>query len=127
MLYPTNDEVIAAHQRILGLVEVEPSSVVREWNLLESALARPRMAAYYEGADLLRQAATLLWGLVQNHPFHDGNKRTGWVIMRGFLLVNGWNVSGSEDEQFALVVGIAQGMALDDAEGWLREHVVAVP
>ena len=127
MLYPTNDEVIATHQHILGLVDTEPGSMVREWNLLESALVRPRMAAYYEGADLFRQAATLLWGLVQNHPFHDGNKRTGWVIMCGFLLVNGWNVVGSEDEQFALVVGIAQGLALDEAEVWLREHVVAMP
>lgn len=84
------------------------------------------MAAHYEEADLIRQATTLLWGLIQNHPFHDGNKRTGWLIMRAFLSANGWRVSSSKDEQFDLIVAIAQGMALDEVEAWLREHVVAM-
>ena len=110
----------------MGLGDLDPGSVVRDWNLLESALTRPRMTAYYEGADLFRQAATLLWGLIQNRPFHDGNKRTGWLIMRGFLRANGWDVTGTQDDHFHLVVGIAQGMALDEAELWLREHVSAI-
>jgi death-on-curing protein len=110
----------------MGLDDLDPGSVVRDWNLLESALARPRMAAYYEGADLFSQAATLLWGLIQNHPFHDGNKRTGWIIARGFLRANCWDIRGTEDDHFTLIVGIAQGTPLDDAEAWLRQHVSAI-
>ena len=110
----------------MGGSNTGPEDTVRDRNLLESALTRPSMAAYYEDADLLRQAATLLWGLIQNHPFHDGNKRTGWVAMRTFLALRGWDVGGTQDEHFQLVVSIAQGMALDEAEAWLREHVVAM-
>jgi len=100
---------------------------VRDWNLLLSALNRPKAAAYYEEDDLIRQAATLLWGLVENHPFHDGNKRTAWVAAEAFLQANRQRVTATDDEVFIVVVGIAQGLPLDDAEGWLREHVVALP
>jgi len=108
---------------LMGAGDVDPEGVVRDWNLLESAVARPRMAAYYEEADLLRQAATLLWGLVENHAFYDGNKRTGWVAMRTFLVLNALTINATEDESFALVVAVAQGMSLDATEIWLRGHV----
>ena len=96
---------------------------MRDWNLLESALHRPRAAAYYEAATLARQAATLLWGIVENHPFHDGNKRTAWVAMRTFLLANGWTVAATDDEKFDLVIGITQGLGVDEVEGWLGERI----
>ena len=82
------------------------------------------MAAYYEGADLARQAATLLWGLVENHPFYDGNKRTGWVTMRTFLLLNGRVVTANEDDSFALVIAVTQGLTVDEVEAWLRARIV---
>lgn len=47
---------------------------VAEPNLIESALARPKHAAVYENADIIRQSATLLLGLIKNHPWHGGNK-----------------------------------------------------
>ncbi len=109
------------------MVETNSHDSVREWNLLLSALNRPQTAAYYEEADLIRQAATLLWGLVENHPFHDGNKRTAWITAEAFLRVNRHRVTATDDEIFVIVVGIAQGLPLDEAEGWLRQHVITLP
>ena len=123
-LYLSAEEIVALHNAVLGAGDIDPEGVVRDWNLLESATARPRMTAYYEEADLLRQAATLLWGLVENHPFYDGNKRTGWVAMRSFLILNGRSLHATEDKAFDLVVSVAQGLSLDATEAWLREHIV---
>jgi death-on-curing protein len=65
---------------------------VFERGLVESALARPRQAAVYEGADLIRQAATLCFGLIKNHPWIGGNKRTATAITDEFLFRNGLEV-----------------------------------
>lgn len=54
---------------------------VADRTLVESALARPQQAAAYENADLIRQAATWCFGLIKNHPWIGGNKRTATVIM----------------------------------------------
>jgi death-on-curing protein len=124
--YLSAEEVVALHNMLLGAGDVDPEGVVRDWNLLASAVARPRMAAHYEAADLLRQAATLLWGLVENHAFYDGNKRTGWVAMRTFLVLNALTLAATEDESFELVVAVAQGMSLDATEAWLRDHVAVL-
>lgn len=58
-------------------------------NLIESALARPKHAAAYENADIIRQASTLLYGLIKNHPWEGGNKRTATFLMNLFLKRNG--------------------------------------
>ena len=58
-------------------------------DLVQSALARPRQAAIYENADLIRQAATLCFGLIKNHPWQGGNKRTATVLTNEFLKRNG--------------------------------------
>ena len=52
--------------------------------LIESALARPQQAAIYENADLIRQSATLYFGLIKNHPWVGGNKRTASAIVEAF-------------------------------------------
>lgn len=58
--------------------------------LVESALARPRNAAVYSNADIIAQAATLLFGLIKNHPWRGGNKRTATTLLRRFLELNGY-------------------------------------
>ena len=58
-------------------------------DLIESALARPKHSAIYEHADIFRQAATLLFGLIKNHPWTGGNKRTATTILIRFLEFNG--------------------------------------
>ena len=57
--------------------------------LIESALARPKHAAVYERADIIRQAASLCFGLIKNHPWTGGNKRTATFLMEYFLIKNG--------------------------------------
>ncbi len=94
-------------------------------DLIESALARPRQAASYENADLIRQAATLCFGLVKNHPWVGGNKRTATYITEAFLLANGWELNASVVETVTLVLAIeADRYKIDEIEAWFRLHTV---
>jgi death on curing protein len=82
-------DVIAAHARAMERLggQAQP---VRDEGALESALARTRMAEYYEGADIVRQAALLATGISQAQAFIDGNKRTALVATTLFLVSNGF-------------------------------------
>lgn len=99
---------------------------VRDLGALESAIAQPRMT--FGGQDLyptpVAKAAALGFALVQNHPFLDGNKRVGHAAMETFLVLNGFEVAAGDDEQEALMLGLAAG-ELDRSElvSWLREHI----
>ncbi|MBU1877829.1 MAG: type II toxin-antitoxin system death-on-curing family toxin, partial [Chloroflexi bacterium] len=72
---------------------------------LESALAQPRLT--FSGQDLyptlIEKAAALGFSLIQNHPFVDGNKRTGHAMMETFLVLNGYKVNATLDEQVSIV------------------------
>ena len=89
VIYLTAGEVVAFNQAILRRAG-QSSALLREQGLLESAVLRPQNAAYYEGADLLTQAALYMVGIAINHPFVDGNKRTGYVTGMTFLRLNGY-------------------------------------
>jgi death-on-curing protein len=96
-----------------------------ERNLVESALARPRHAAAYEGADLLRQAAVLCHSLIKNHPWVGGNKRTATAIVRSFLRRNRMKLSSPVDELIELVLAVeSDRWDIDEIETWIRQHVV---
>jgi death-on-curing protein len=97
---------------------------VRDANALESALDRPRQSAIYENASISRQAATLFWGVIKNHPFLDGNKRTALVITDLFLRANGFTFAATEDEQFALAIEVAEhNESVDLVEHWFDLHL----
>jgi death-on-curing protein len=101
----------------------EPHFGVEGRSLIESALARPKHAAVYEGADLVRQAATLCFGLIKNHPWVGGNKRTATAIMREFLRLNRHRLSASNAETLELVLAVeADRWKVDEVESWLRRH-----
>ena len=96
--------------------------------LLESAVMRPRMAAYYEEADLVCQAALLAIGISQAQAFLDGNKRTAFAAMDTLLRLNGLAFSGAPLEGAAQLEAVAtRPDSLDAAtarfEAWLRDHV----
>src|SRR5262249_35884034 len=74
--------------------------------LIESALARPRHAAAFEGADLHRQAATLCFGLIKNHPWVGGNKRTATILVDRFLHLNGLEVRTTVGETVEMVLAV---------------------
>ena len=65
--------------------------------------------------------------MVQNHPFHDGNKRTAWVAAETFLNLNGSTITASDEEGFRLMIEVAQGLGVDEVESWLREHTSEGP
>lgn len=100
---------------------------VRDHGLLASALARPATTVF--GADayvsLDRKAAALLESVVRNHPFFDGNKRSGWTFMVSMLWINGSAHDFTTDDAFGLVVGVAESIIdLDEAERQIAAHRV---
>lgn len=92
--------------------------LVRDYGLLEAAVARPQASAFGQDAypDLHVKAAALLHSLIRNHALVDGNKRLAWAACRVFLGLNDQWISGAnEDERVDFVVSVASGQ-LDDLE-----------
>ena len=106
-------EALALHNRLLALDDGAVG--VRDEGLLESALARPRhLFAYGDDPSVIDMAAAYMAGIVRNHPFIDGNKRTGFVVGVLFLELNGYRFHASEGEATQAVLDLAAG-AIDDA------------
>ncbi len=113
-------DVLAIHDRLLALHG--GATGLRDRGLLESALARPRQHhAYANISDVVEMAALYTAGIIRNHPFADGNKRTGFVIGVVFLELHGFDFQASEADATQAVMGLAAG-TLDEAgyAAWLR-------
>lgn len=119
--YPTVDEVIAVHARLIA--RFGGSIGVRDRGALESALTRPQ-SGYYD--DLIQEAAALWESLSQNHPFVDGNKRVAVTVTAAFLRVNGYRLAFDDLEAFSFLVGLYETGTLrfKELEVWLRQHAV---
>ena len=113
--------VSAAHDRLLA--DHGGLEGLRDPGLLESALARPRQHYAYGSPDLIELAALYTAGIVRNHPFVDGNKRTGFAIGIAFLEVNGFRFQATEEDATQAVLALAAG-DLDEAgyTEWLRSN-----
>jgi len=99
---------------------------VREENVLEAALARPRQRWHYEPqSDLPTLAAAYGWGLVTSHPHRDGNKRIAFLAMAVFLGLNGAEIEATQEDVVTTMLSAAAGQ-LTEAElaGWVRDHLV---
>jgi death on curing protein len=93
-------------------------------DLLESALNRPKHAENYENSDIIRQSATLCFGLVKNHPWLGGNKRTATFLMEIFLEMNGFELITSDEETYQMVLKVeSDTWKVDEIENWLRERL----
>jgi death on curing protein len=99
--------VLAIHDR--QLVEHGSAEGLRDEALLHSALGRPMNQLAYEGTDIVGLAAKYTAGIVQNHPFVDGNKRTGFVVGVLFLELNGYRFTASEEAAAQAVLELAAG------------------
>lgn len=112
-----HDEQLAEHGGASGL---------RDLGLLESALARPRNAWSYGQDDLVALGALYAAGVMRNHPFVDGNKRTGFVAAYAFLYINGIEIVAEEADVVVQCLALAAG-EIDEAEfaAWLRKGVEA--
>jgi death on curing protein len=112
----------ALHDRLLALDG--GAEGVRDEGLLESALARPQQIhAYGDNPDIIALAAAYTAGIVRNHPFVDGNKRTGFVVGVLFLEMNGNRFIAAEEDATQAVLGLAAG-TLDEAAftAWMRAN-----
>lgn len=117
------DRVLAIHSR--QIAEHGGGDGVRDVGLLESALARPEnVAAYEPEADIASLAAAYAFGIVKNHPFIDGNKRTGYVVMETFLIKNGFTLNATPIDKYTTFLQLAEG-SLSEVElaEWLRSVI----
>ena len=116
-------DALALHDRLLALHG--GAEGLRDDGLLKSALARPQQHfAYAESPDINGMAAAYTAGIVRNHPFVDGNKRTGFVVGILFLELNGYRFTASEEDAANAVLELAAGN-LDEAgySAFLRSNM----
>ena len=112
-LWLAEREALALHDRLLALHG--GAAGVRDSALLQSALARPQQIhVYADSPDRFDLAAAYTAGIVHNHPFIDGNKRTGFVVGILFLELNGYRFTASEADAAQAVLELAAG-TLDEA------------
>jgi death-on-curing protein len=120
--YVTLAEAVFLHIRLMRLLG-ERRYGVFDRALVESSLARPQQAAAFENADLIRQAATLYFGLIKNHPWVGGNKRTATAVTDEFLFRNGYEVTATPAEMVEMVLAVeGDRWGVDEVESWLRER-----
>ena len=116
------DAVVEHIELMRGLGEVRYG--VFDRTLLQSALARPQQAASYERADLHAQAATLCYGLIKNHPFLGGNKRTATHLTDRFLKLNGFEIVATGPEVVEMMLAIESDLwAIELITDWMRARM----
>jgi len=97
---------------------------VRDEHLLESALARPQQKwRYADRTDMPTLAAAYAFGLVQNHPYRDGNKRIGFLAVVTFLGINGHDFSATDTDVVSEFLALADGSISEEGlANWIRQH-----
>ena len=127
ILYLTLVEVLSLHRQI---IEQSGGALgVRDLGALESALAQPHMT--FGGEDLypmlVDKAAALGFSIIMNHPFVDGNKRTGHAAMEIFLVLNRMEINASVDKQEQVILALASGnLGRELFVEWLKQHIKAI-
>jgi death-on-curing protein len=124
MRYLTLRETLALYHRIID--QSGGSRGIRDLGAIESALAQPQMT--FGGSDLYptpaEKAAVLGFSLIMNHPFIDGNKRAGHAAMEIFLVLNGYEIEASVEEQERVILQVASGEIEREAfTRWLQTHI----
>lgn len=118
-----DDLVFAIHADLLQRYGGRPG--LRDRNLLESALAQPKMTVggKYAHKTLFDKAAVYDFHICRNHPFVDGNKRVAFVLMDIFLQKNGWEILAREEEAYSLMMALASGqLSKAQLASWVKEH-----
>ena len=117
VLYAVHDQQLAEHGGLQG---------IRDASALESAMARPRNLALYGAPDAAALAAAYAYGLLRNHAFSDGNKRTAWVMARLFLASNGYRLHFHPlDAIHAMETAAAGEMPEETLAAWFRARLQA--
>lgn len=119
-------EVLEIHKVLIQ--ELGGSQGVRDENGLKSALERPFSGfgetEFYPNPE--EKAGAILESIVKNHPFIDGNKRTGYVLMRLVLMNFGKDIKASQDEKYDFVIAVASGqLDFQQITTWIKQRVTS--
>ena len=126
MRFLTLPEVLEIHRQVIAQTGGAPG--IRDLGALESAVAQPRQT--FGGDDLYpslaEKASALAFSLIQNHPFVDGNKRTGHAALETFLMLNGHELDATIDDAEQMILRTAAGQSTrQDLVRWVEEHLRA--
>ena len=124
-IWIVKEVAIAIHRR--QLAEHGGAEGIRDMGLLESALFRPQNQFAYSDPNIFELAAAYSYGIANNHPFIDGNKRTSYVVMRTFLKLNGYDLRASVTEKYQIWMQLVNDR-LNEAElaTWLEEKSIKI-
>jgi death-on-curing protein len=116
--------IIAIHRRLIN--EFGGTLGLRDNELLESALSRPYQT--FDSKDLYptteEKASAIIESIITNHPFTDGNKRTGYTVFRLLLLSDGKDIACSQEEKYRFVISIAEGkLDYEEILKWTRSKM----
>lgn len=125
--YVTLEEVLIIRDGVME--QTGGRKGILEFTLLHSAIERPK--ATFGGKELypgvFEKAAALMHSLILNHPFNDGNKRTGLAITIWFLCQNGWLLAATEEEVIQFTLDIQKKhMVFEDVVSWLEAHTTSL-
>lgn len=120
------ETVLVLHDEVLK--QYGGSQGIRDAGLLDAALSRPFQT--FGGEDLYpdnyHKAAAVIESVILNHPFLDGNKRTGFLLCASFLLDNNLRLTATEDERYDFVINISTGsLPFEDIVTWLQQNTEA--
>lgn len=118
------EEVLAFHEKLIE--QFGGTSGIRSIELLESAIHRPYQT--FDSQELyptaIEKAGAILESIVKNHPFIDGNKRTGYVLMRLTLMNSGKDILATEDEKYEFIIQIASGeLEFEEIKAWIGSKI----
>tara|TARA_R110001592_G_scaffold240125_1_gene500130 strand:+ start:707 stop:1096 length:390 start_codon:yes stop_codon:yes gene_type:complete len=115
VVHAIHDEQIAEHGGLQGS---------RDLTLLQSALGRPQNLVSYGEPDIAELASSYGYGIARNHPFNDGNKRTAFVVVELFLLLNDYELSADDGACVLTMLDVASGnITEEDFSRWIRDHI----
>ena len=121
--YLSIEQVFAVHAALIK--RYGGSQGIRDQGLLESAVFRPQASAFSRDTypTLFEKCAVLGYSLIQNHPFLDGNKRTGFAGMHLMLLINGYDLTSTAKEEITMAENVASGKMYESKiTQWLKQH-----
>jgi death-on-curing protein len=117
----TREECLAVHEMMLA--QHGGLAGVRDEGMLESALSKPQHRYTYGSPGLAELAASYAAGIILNHPFLDGNKRTGFMVAAVFLEVNGYVLTASEESVVENTLALAAGKLKESGyAAWLKDN-----
>lgn len=115
VVYVIHDEQLAEHGGLQG---------TKDLTLLQSALGRPQNLAAYGDPDIAELAASYGYGISRNHPFNDGNKRTAFVIVELFLMLNGYELIADNSACVLMMLDVASGEISEEVfASWIRDNI----